>query len=177
MEKWKEIEGYPDYMVSDKGNIMSLKHGKTKLLKLKTNSFNYHTVGLFANNKRKSFLVHRLVACAFIHNPKNKPCINHKDGNKKNNCVSNIEWCTNKENNFHRYRVLGQKNALLGKTGDKCVLSKKIYQINKDTNEIIAVFSGAHEAARIINGHSSNISSCASGRLKTANGYKWRWVL
>ena len=103
MEIWKEIEGYAGlYEVSNCGNIRSLKFGRK--LNPVVNSSGYKLISLSKEGKRKSFSVHRLVAEAFIPNYNNYPCINHKDENKTNNQVSNLEWCTQKYNcNYGNY--------------------------------------------------------------------------
>ena len=96
-EIWKPIKGYESlYKVSNLGNILSLK--TNKLLKANMITNGYFAVQLCKNHKRKSFLVHRIVAEHFIDNPNNLPEINHKDENKGNNTVNNLEWCTRKYN-------------------------------------------------------------------------------
>ena len=98
-EMWKDIEEYNgEYQVSNLGRVKSFKNNKEKLLKpffTKTNQEGYLVVNLCQNNKRKIKLVHRLVAEAFIPNPNNFPFINHKDEDKTNNNVDNLEWCNN----------------------------------------------------------------------------------
>lgn len=101
VEIWKDIKGYEGlYQVSNLGRIKSLgnlQNRKEKLLKV--NIYNgYCIVYLYKNNKKKSYLCHRLVAEAFIPNPDNLPQVNHKDENKLNNRVDNLEWCTSKYN-------------------------------------------------------------------------------
>lgn len=88
----KQIEQYPNYAVDENGNVFSVKTGKP--IKQFDCGTGYFRVGLSRNGKEKHFLVHRLVAEAFIPNPERLPLVNHKDENKKNNCVSNLEWCT-----------------------------------------------------------------------------------
>lgn len=108
-EIWKVIKGYPAYLVSNHGRVKSFKSGKPKLLKAHRGI--YRTVGLSNNSKRKTHRIPRLVAIHFIRNPKNKPEINHKDGNKLNDHFKNLEWSTAKENSIHRTKVLNKRNS------------------------------------------------------------------
>lgn len=105
MEVWKKIDGYDYYEVSSEGRVRSVgrwentKHGgrryrKGKMLKLVDRGNGYLFVGIFNENGHKSASIHRLVAEAFIPNPDNLPQVNHKDENKLNNNVENLEWCT-----------------------------------------------------------------------------------
>lgn len=103
METWKDIEGYNGfYQVSNHGNMRSRYLGLTNL-KLQVDKDGYFKISLMKDRKQKRYMVHRLVAMAFIPNPENKPCINHKDGDKKNNHVSNLEWVTISENTKHAF--------------------------------------------------------------------------
>lgn len=113
-EVWKKIKYYPNYEVSDLGRVRSLKfysnvhkryYDRILILKEKTNRWGYKYVGLSNRNGRKSIIIHRLVAEAFIPNPDNLPEINHKDGNKTNNCIDNLEWCTRSYNMAHSYKL------------------------------------------------------------------------
>jgi hypothetical protein len=119
MEIWKEVKGYEGlYEISNLGNVKSLSRsivrgngvmGKafvnSKLVKKSITRLNYEKVNLSKNNVAKTFAVHRLVAIAFIDNTENKPQVNHKDGNKLNNCVDNLEWCTASENQLHALKL------------------------------------------------------------------------
>ena len=96
--KWKKIDDYNRYSVSDTGLVRNDKTGR--ILKTPKAGHGYLVVNLSKNGKR-SFTVHRLVAKAFINNPENKPTVNHFDGDKSNNNVSNLEWATYSENNQH----------------------------------------------------------------------------
>lgn len=109
-EIWKDIEGYEGlYQVSNLGKVRSLvSHWGNKLLvprikKAALNSKGYERVGLSKNKRMIQIFVHRLVAIAFIPNPENKPCVNHIDGNHRNNCADNLEWCMQKENIKHAF--------------------------------------------------------------------------
>lgn len=101
---WKQIEEFPNYSVSSDGQIRNDKTGKLRVLNLDHNG--YVVCGLYRSGKRKECKVHRLVACAFIANPYNKPHINHKNGIVTDNTVNNLEWCTQQENNYHAWNVL-----------------------------------------------------------------------
>lgn len=110
-EVWKDIPGYEGlYQVSDQGNVRSLarirQDGRLYMERnLKcSEKQRYYQVSLFNNGVMKKHSVHRLVAEAFILNPGNKPVVNHIDGNTHNNVISNLEWCTQKENCNHGAR-------------------------------------------------------------------------
>lgn len=99
---WKDIKEYEGlYIISDKGEIKN-KMGQLKKLNIAKNG--YVIVDLYKNNIRHTYLVHRLVAQAFIDNPYNLDLINHKDGNKQNNCIENLEWCDYSYNLKHAIR-------------------------------------------------------------------------
>ena len=149
--------------------IMKLK-GKLKTQS--TNKFGYFYVSFNQGN----IVVHRLVAQAFIPNPENKPCVNHKDGNKKNNNVLNLEWCTYSENNRHAYRVLGKKGAYKGVINENHPSSKKVFQYDI-YNNLIKEYSSASEAGRELNLiYNSICEVCRGGRAKTCGGFKWSYT-
>ena len=97
----KEIEHYPDYEITEDGKVISYKWGYPHPLSIRTDMKGYKDVLLCGRGKPKRFKVHRLVAAAFIPNPMNKPQVNHLDGDKANNNVSNLEWATHEENMAH----------------------------------------------------------------------------
>lgn len=112
IEKWKTISNYENYKISNLGVVKNINYrgtGKEKILK-GTSYNNYVYVTLRKDNESKTFLLHRLVAQAFIPNVENKPCINHIDCNRKNNKVDNLEWCTQQEN----IAYMDKKNRRVG---------------------------------------------------------------
>ena len=122
--EWKEVEGYPNYMVNTDGEVLSKTN--SKILTHHINTGGYKFVSLRINGKPKQLLVHRLVAIAFIPNPDNKPVVNHIDSNRGNPQKSNLEWVTHKENSEHMVNSFGSPNQtmaiLLDKMGNEiCV--------------------------------------------------------
>lgn len=106
-EIWIKIEGYDDYFISNEGRVMNTKYNKIKYLKPGRNQKGYLHVSLCKNNKGKTHTIHRLVAEAFIDNPNNYPQIDHIDGNRANNDISNLRWVTNQQNCFNQKDVRG----------------------------------------------------------------------
>lgn len=109
---WKPVKGYEGlYEVSDNGNVRGLAKitGKRQIpihiMTSRISKFGYVMVSLCKNSKIFNASVHRLVAEAFIPNPDNLPCVNHIDGNKRNNTIQNLEWCSYSENNLHAYKT------------------------------------------------------------------------
>jgi len=103
----KSIEGFPNYRVSSDGKVYSVSY--KKFLKTQTNNDGYETIQVTNKGVKKDFLMHRLVAIGFIENKDNKQYVNHIDGNKLNNDISNLEWLTNSENMKHYNDVLKNK--------------------------------------------------------------------
>ena len=171
-EIWKDIPNYEGlYQVSNLGNVRSLNHYasngikdiiyKGKILNQNKHYKNdYMSVILSNNGKYKRFLVHRLVASAFIPNNDNLPCINHKDENKTNNKVENLEWCTHKYNNNY------------GKNTKK--LCKFVIQYDLDNNFIKEYYS-ANEASRQTGINTSNICKCCRGERKKTKGFIFKY--
>ena len=121
-EIWKDIEGYEGlYQVSNLGRVKSLakKAGTSnrteKIIKNNVTRYGYYLNTLCKDGVVSYKSTHRLVAQAFIPNPQSKPTVNHIDGNRKNNNVSNLEWCTQQENIIHKFKVLHYKGSMFGK--------------------------------------------------------------
>jgi len=104
MEEWKEICGYPGYRISNHGRVWSNK--LKRLLIPPLDKYGYPKIGIWKKLVVRKFFVHRLVALLFIPNPDDKPTVNHKDGIKTNNHISNLEWATVAEQNYHKLNVL-----------------------------------------------------------------------
>ena len=132
MEEWRKIEGYEDlYEVSNHGRVKSLGNDKTrkeKILKGGINIHGYHYITLSKNKKLKNYLVHRLVVLHFINNDDNKPEVNHIDGNKKNNHISNLEWNTRSENMLHAVDT-GLRNIKGEKNGNSKLSEEQVLEI------------------------------------------------
>lgn len=169
-EIWKDIEGYEGkYQVSSLGNVRSLnyKHtGKEKLLKPGNDKDGYLTVCLYKIGKMKLCKVHRLVAKAFIPNPDNLPCINHKDECKTNNMWLNLEWCS------HKYNVHYSHNWEKSKE----VTRKPVLQFTKD-GVFVKEYESTREAERKTGIRQTHISRCCLCRkgFKSAGNYIWKF--
>jgi len=178
VEVWKPIAGFEGlYEVSNLGQVKSLERlritkggGITKvcerILKQTLNKFGYCKVTLTKAGKHHFFVAHRLVAMAFIPNPEIKPEINHKDGNKQNNCVDNLEWCTPTENKRHAYAT-----GLNG--GEHIKTRKRVNQYDMNFN-LIATYPSIAEAERATK--TKNIWMCCNFKCKAAGGYIWRYA-
>ena len=126
----KEIKNWENYTIDEFGKVKNKT--TNKYLKGSLNSKGYLRVELHNNKKLKKFFIHRLVAEYYINNPLNKLQVNHKDGNKLNNCVENLEWVTNQENRNHAVRNNLTKN-LCGEEATWSKLTKKdVVEIRKE---------------------------------------------
>lgn len=176
-----EVPGYEGlYYVDDIGNIYSQRTGK--ILKPHLGNKGYLILTLSNKGVRKTAIVHRVVAMARIQNPKNLAQVNHKDGNKLNNHVSNLEWCTGHENIQHAYKT-GLNRGIKNKPS----ISYPIYQCDLSGN-IIKEFPSAAEAGRAIGSTGNTVAQVANGGFYrtrngkrywqpfyTLRGYKWVW--
>lgn len=165
MREWKDIEGYEGlYQISNDGIVRNQKTGK---IKKDTNSKGYRRVGLFKNSIGKWFAVHRLVAEAFIPNPDNLPVVNHKDEDKTNNKVENLEWCTVEYNN--RYGTAPKRHGLTQRNRPDC--SKQVEQYDLNDN-LVKVYNSVSET-RYYGFCYSSVSKCCRGERKTHKKFKW----
>jgi len=157
-ETWKQIEGYDYYEVSNLGRVRSLSHKtkkpcryrKGRVLSQTKVSNGYMHVTLTQEGKKKSnYSVHRLVAKAFLPNPDNKATVNHKNGDKADNRVENLEWSTPSENSKHAYTVLGHKAPIVhnhGRRSSRRFSDEQVRAIRSDTRprSVIAEEYGIH---------------------------------
>ena len=177
-EEWKDIIGFEGlYQVSNLGRIKSLRDNhnnpREKILKPQLTK-GYYWISLWKNGKRKMYLIHRLVALAFIPNPMNLPQVNHIDENKTNNCADNLEWCDCKYNiNFgNRNKLAGDKLKDIFLNREDC--SKPILQLDLDGN-IVNEYPSIHEAERQTGFKNQNICNCLKGKRKTCGGFIWKY--
>ncbi len=175
------VLNYEDYLVYQDGRIWSNK--TNKFLKASTTDRGYKYVQLFNTQGYRNMLVHRLVAMAYIPNPKSLPQINHKDENPANNHVSNLEWCDAKYNmNYGRgaktrhskidyTKPSYRENAI--RNGKK--VSKPVKMVD-DYGQCLAIFESAVEASRHTGIYKTNISRSAKSDHLKAGGYKWEYA-
>lgn len=170
-EKWKDIRGYEGrYQVSNFGNVRTLNYkrtGQTRIMTGTTDIRGYKNIAFReggVGSKQKHYMVHRLVAEAFIQNPENKPFVNHKDGDRANNIVENLEWCTRQENEEHKVYVLGRPSGhCIPPKPVICVETGKRYPSVSRAAEEMGVYQGA-------------ISIALTSERRTSCGYHWRYA-
>jgi len=170
-EQWKSIANYPNYEISNCGRFRNAKTGK--ILKANPGHFGYLRARIYNENGVWCVGVHRLVAMHFIPNDQNKPHVNHIDGNKKNNNVSNLEWATPSENMRHAYDT-GIKKGHAARSRDN-PLSKKVGMFDLDGN-LIRTFYCVKDVERECGYFVSNIVNVCNGKKKTSHGYKWAYM-
>lgn len=159
-EVWNDIKNYQNYEVSNLGKVRN-KDTMKELKPIKT-PIGYYVVCLYSFGKHKNELIHRLVANAFLKPIPDKKEVNHKDGNKQNNKISNLEWVTREENILHALNKLN-KQCIKKNKFTKCVETKKVY-------------SSANIAAKETGLIATAICRCCRGERKTHGGYHWEYV-
>lgn len=183
-EKWKDIDGYEGYYkISNRGRVKRLdvfdknpKYNGNRLIKgglrkSTIQSNGYKSVMLTKESKSKRFLIHRLVAIAFIPNPNEFPVVNHIDGNKLNNNVENLEWCTHSYNLKHAHSngLLSNPNAI-----------KKMNEINKKQVfclEHMMIYESLTFCKSKFNYNISYLSQCCNHKKEKAYGLHWCYVI
>ena len=161
-EEWRDIEGFEGkYMVSNLGRVKSLNYhrtGKEGILEGVDYGEGYLYVNLCKDGKGKQCRINRLVAQAFLENPDNLPEVNHKDENKQNNCVQNLEWCDRAYNNNYGTR-----------TEKTC---KPVFSVDKESG-LITYWESIREAENCTGISKGNICDCLKGRQKSAGNHIW----
>jgi hypothetical protein len=158
----KDIPGYDGrYRISSEGKVY--RHDGAEL-RGNVNSYGYHVVSLMKQGKKTDCKVHRLVAIAFLPNPHGYECVNHIDGDKLNNDVSNLEWCTKGHNNRHARETLNLDFS-----------EKPVCQMDENGN-VIALWRNAGTAATIAGYSDLQIRQCCRGTAQSANGYSWKYA-
>lgn len=180
-EIWRPVRGYEGwYEVSNFGRVRSLTHMiphycggerivRGKILKQYFTKWGYKYVMLYKDGVSKHSVVHRLVAEAFIPNPNNLPCVNHKDEDKTNNHVENLEWCTYAYNNNY-----GTKKKRISKAKTNGKRSKLVLQYTLN-GEFVAEYPSGREVERQKGFEQASIGRCCLGKQKSAYGYIWKY--
>lgn len=189
IEIWKDVRGFEEsYQVSNLGNVRSKNriviysngrkrkyYGQPLKKQIATNG--YEIVDFLRNKSSKKKLVHRLVAEAFIPNPNKLPEVNHLDEDKLNNNVSNLEWCSVKDNRNYgtrNIRAAMSKNYKLIAEKNKIAQGKRVIQIDKNGN-IINSYLSIRDAERDTGFFRQAISACCNGKYQYAYGYSWKF--
>lgn len=168
----KPVPGYPHYLVSDSGEVYSLRCGR--FLKQSISKFGYARCILYGNGKKQTIATHRLVAMAYLDNPNNYPQVNHKNENRLDNRVENLEWCTSSYNiNYGNRNATVSRKLIEFKTK---TVGRKINQIAPETKEIIRVWDSVRQIERETGIAHSNIYNCCIGKRKTRGGYIWEYA-
>lgn len=163
-EIWKDVEGYEGlYQVSNKGNVKSFYTNRN--LKPTRHNKGYLMVGLTSNHKTKTHFIHRLVAKAFLENLEQKKEVNHKDGDKTNNHIENLEWCTDVENRLHAYSM--------GLRTTPVFVGVNMFSLD---GILVNTFQSICEASRKMHINEANIFECCIGNRKSAGGYVFKRV-
>jgi len=190
-ERWAEIPGYDGlYEISDQGRVKSRGRMRRAVAPRNGREYEYMTVGRILKNQKSSSgywqvclhkngvgsikSIHRMMAVAFIPNNNNHPFINHKDGDKSNNSLDNLEWCTNSQNIKHAYEVLGAVAWARGRTGALNPHSKRVVQRTMG-GDIVKTWEAAADAHRA--GFDSGcITRCCQGKSTYHKGFLWTYA-
>lgn len=184
-EIWMKIKNYNgEYLISNFGNVKSFK--TNRILKPQNDNKGYLFVMLSKNSIRKNYKLHRLVAEHFLENPMNYNVVNHKDGNKHNNSVENLEWCTHGENNQHAWDMMLNKNTKKQReTASKwCKENRKKLQqgMDKSSMKVLCIntgeiFNTVREASEALGISKNQIYRVISGDRNSVFGYKFQKII
>ena len=188
-EQWTDIKGYEGlYQVSSQGNVKSLERtflfGKDyqieqrhpeRLLTIRTYKKGYKYVGLSKNGEVRKFKVHRLVAQAFIPNPNNLPCIDHKNGVRGDNRVENLHWVDAFENMNNPHTLKASRESKLGARTPMKMKQRPVLMIDRTSKQIVGEYEGCKAAARELGLDSSVISRCCRKEGRTYKGFIFKY--
>lgn len=166
---WVYIKGTDNYFVSNFGDVKHREYQR----KPSHDKDGYLQIGLEIDGRKTTRKIHRLVAEAFIPNVENKPQVNHIDGDKENNRIDNLEWVTNSENQYHKYRILGYVEPL------ETRLKKRLNCGKSNKKKVVCVETGqeydsARTASKFMGLHFTAVSSAIYSN-RTCGGYHWKY--
>ena len=178
MEIFEPVKGYEDkYLVDASGNVWSVRKGK--YLKPNTDRYGYEYFIFSVDGIRKTVKAHRLVAETFIPNPENKPTVDHINGNKKDNRVTNLRWATNKEQtlnpNTYEKIINLQTREKMKKIGAIRNYGRKPVKVFR-CGDIVGCFESLWDAAKKLEVNYSKASECANGKRNHSGGYTFRYA-
>lgn len=161
MEQWKDIIGYDNYQISNFGNVRNVQ--TNKVLIGDTNNIGYRRVTLYKPIKKR-FFIHRLVATYFCDGYQEDLVVNHKDGNKQNNCADNLEWVTRSENDLHAFKMNLRKAY-------PSQFKHGILAYDKNTKQLVKEYKNIQECCDDLKVARSNIYNCCNGKQQSCKGY------
>lgn len=166
-----QLENYSNYEIYEDGRIYSYK--SKKWLSLTPRADGYIRVKMIDDNgKIQSLYLHRLVAMAYLPNPNNLPCVNHKDENRMNCHKDNLEWCSYQYNNTYGTKI---ERTLQNRVYETPTNAIRVAKLDRKTKEILEIFPSIKEAGRKY-GSASHINEAAHGKRKSAYGFCWKII-
>lgn len=180
-EQWCKVAGYELYHISNLGRIKSFNRGGVKIMKQFHNADGYLTTQISLRGEGKTLGVHRLVGLHFIHNPFNKPEVNHVDGVRDNNVSWNLEWATDSDQQQHSYKTLGRVGAYLGKKGIEHPMYGRSGPLSKSNKRVLCLTNGkeyisAAEAAKDLNLRPISVCEVCRGDKNSLHGFKFKYI-
>jgi uncharacterized protein (UPF0147 family) len=175
MEEWRPIEGTNGLiLVSNEGRVGSMLRGTFRELKTQVDKKGYRRLRITLDRKKMSLKVHREVAKAFIDNPHNLPQVNHIDGDKSNNAVSNLEWVSNSDNCKHAIRTGLWETVIAGAKKENDSRKIPIIAFKEDDRSVVLNFESVSEAERVFN--SRHICDVLKGKRSKCKGFAFRYA-